>query len=126
MCIPNAQLCEVYVIMITNFSNQAGTVTFTQTNPVGGGTTACFPINTFNYPSTYYCQNAANPTPVLAPGASAGVYSSTSGLVIDSVTGTIDLLASTPGNYIVTSTSETTIVELVLQYHLLQLQELLL
>ncbi|MCF6128632.1 fibronectin type III domain-containing protein [Flavobacterium sp. AS60] len=108
MCIPNAQLCEVYVIMITNFSNQAGTVTFTQTNS-GGGTTACFPINTFNYPSTYYCQNAANPTPVLAPGAVAGVYSSTAGLVIDPVTGTIDLLASTPGAYVVTSTSATTI-----------------
>ncbi|WP_293892047.1 fibronectin type III domain-containing protein [Flavobacterium sp.] len=108
MCIPNAQLCEVYVIMITNFSNQAGTVTFTQTNS-GGGTTACFPINTFNYPSTYYCQNAANPTPVLAPGASAGVYTSTPGLVIDSATGTIDLLASTPGPYVVTSTSATTI-----------------
>ncbi|QBZ97027.1 fibronectin type III domain-containing protein [Flavobacterium sangjuense] len=108
MCIPNAQLCQVYVIMITNFSNQAGTVTFTQTN-TGGGTTACFPINTFNYPSTYYCQTAANPTPVLAPGATAGVYSSTAGLVIDPVTGTIDLLASTPGAYIVTSTSATTI-----------------
>ena len=110
MCIPNAQLCQVYVIMITNFSNQAGTVTFTQTNVGGGGgTTACFPINTFNYSSTSYCQNAANPTPVLAPGATAGVYTSTPGLVIDSVTGTIDLLASTPGAYVVTSTSATTI-----------------
>jgi gliding motility-associated-like protein len=108
MCIPNAQLCEVYVIMITNFSNQAGTVTFTQTNS-GGGTTACFPINTFNYPQTYYCQNQPNPTPVLAPGASAGTYTSTPGLVIDPVTGTIDLAASIPGNYIVTSTSATTI-----------------
>ena len=110
MCIPNAQLCEVYVIMITNFSNQAGTVTFTQTNiGGGGGTTACFPINTFNYSQTNYCQNQPNPTPVLAPGASAGVYTSTPGLVIDSVTGTIDLLASTPGAYVVTSTSATTI-----------------
>ena len=106
MCIPNAQLCQVYVIMITNFSNQAGTVTFTQTNG-GGGTTECFPINTFNYPATYYCQNGSNPTPVLAPGASSGVYTSTAGLVIDSVTGTIDLAASTPGPYIVTSTTLT-------------------
>ncbi len=108
MCIPNAQLCDVYVIMITNFSNQAGTVTFTQTN-TGGGTTACFPINTFNYPQTYYCQGQPNPTPVLAPGATAGVYTSTPGLVIDSATGTINLLASTPGAYVVTSTSATTI-----------------
>ena len=110
MCVPNAQLCEVYVIMITNFSNQAGTVTFTQTNiGGGGGTTACFPINTFNYSQTNYCQNQPNPTPVLDPGATAGVYTSTPGLVIDSVTGTIDLLASTPGAYVVTSTSATTI-----------------
>ncbi|MGC4040801.1 MAG: fibronectin type III domain-containing protein [Flavobacterium sp.] len=108
MCIPNAQLCQVYVIMITNFSNQAGTVTFTQTN-TGGGTTACFPINTFNYSQTYYCQNQPNPTPVLAPGASAGTYTSTAGLVIDPVTGTINLAASTPGAYVVTSTSQTTI-----------------
>lgn len=115
MCIPNAQLCEVYVIMITNFSNAAGTVTFTQTNN-GGGTTACFPINTFNYPQTYYCQNQPNPTPVLAPSATAGTYSSTTGLVFadsgtntGSASGTIDLLASTPGAYIVTSTTATTI-----------------
>jgi gliding motility-associated-like protein len=108
MCIPNAQLCEVYVIMITNFSNQAGTVTFTQTNS-GGGTTACFPINTFNYVPYTFCQNMPNPTPVLSPGAVAGTYSSTPGLVIDPVTGTINLAASTPGTYVVTSTSATTI-----------------
>jgi gliding motility-associated-like protein len=108
MCIPNAQLCEVYVIMITNFSNQSGNVTFTQTNS-GGGTTACFPINTFNYPQTTYCQDGVDPTPVLAPGASAGTYTSTTGLVIDSVTGTVDLSASTPGAYIVTSSTATTV-----------------
>jgi gliding motility-associated-like protein len=106
MCIPNAQLCEVYVIMITNFSNQPGFVTFTQTN-TGGGTTECFPINTFNYPQTYYCQNDPNPTPVLAPGASAGTYTSTPGLVIDPATGTINLAASTPGPYVITSTTQT-------------------
>jgi gliding motility-associated-like protein len=108
MCIPNAQLCEVYVIMITNYSNDAGTVTFTQTNS-GGGTTACFPINTFNYPLTTYCQDGADPTPVLAPNASAGTYTSTPGLVINSATGTVDLSASTPGAYVVTSSTATTI-----------------
>jgi len=108
MCIPNAQLCEVYVIMITNFSNQAGTVTFTQTN-AGGGTTACFPINTFNYPLTTYCQDGSDPTPILAPGASAGTYTSTPGLVIDPATGTVDLSASLPGAYVVTSSTATTV-----------------
>lgn len=107
MCIPNAQLCEVYVVMITNFANQAGTVTFTQTN-TGGGTTECFPINLFNYSRNAYCQNMPNPTPVLDPGATAGTYTSTPpGLIIDPVTGTIDLLASTPGTYQVTATTLT-------------------
>jgi gliding motility-associated-like protein len=105
MCIPNAQLCEVYVIMITNFSNQVGTVTFTQTNS-GGGTTECFPINRFSY-NTYYCQNEPNPSPVLAPGATSGTYSSTPGLVIDPVTGVINLAASIPGPYIITATTQT-------------------
>jgi len=106
VCIPDAQLCEVYVIMITNFSNQAGFVTFTQTNS-NGGTTECFPINTFNYPETRYCQNDVDPTPVPAPGAINGTYTSTPGLVIDPVTGVVDLSASTPGAYIVTSTTLT-------------------
>ena len=106
MCIPNAQLCEVYVVMITNFSNQAGSVTFTQTNN-GGGTTECFPINTFSYPLNSYCQDGIDPIPVLANGATAGTYTSTVGLVIDSITGVVDLSASTPGAYVVTSTTLT-------------------
>ena len=106
MCIPNAQLCEVYVVMITNFSNQAGSVTFTQTNS-GGGTTECFPINTFNYPLNSYCQDGVDPTPILANGATAGTYTSTAGLVINSATGVIDLSASTPGPYVITSTTLT-------------------
>jgi len=107
MCLPDAQLCEVYVLMITNFSNRSGMITFTQTN-TGGGTTACFPINIFNYPQNTYCQEAADPRPVLAPGAVAGVYSATpAGLVIDPVTGIIDLSASAPGSYQVTATTMT-------------------
>ncbi|RYY85675.1 MAG: hypothetical protein EOO15_16425, partial [Chitinophagaceae bacterium] len=107
MCLPNAQLCQVYVVMITNFANQPGYVTFTQTNSTtpGGGQTECYPDTTFNYSQTSYCQNAPDPTPVLATGAIPGaVYTSTPGLVIDPATGTIDLSASTPGVYVVTST----------------------
>ncbi|POS01828.1 gliding motility-associated-like protein [Flavobacterium croceum DSM 17960] len=41
--ITNAQAGEYYVILITNYSNQAGTVNFTQTNngQTGAGTTDC-------------------------------------------------------------------------------------
>jgi gliding motility-associated-like protein len=103
--IANAQLCEIYVVMITNFSDDPGFITFTQTNTSGGGTTACYPYNTFNYSANAYCQDAADPAPILIAGAVAGTYSSTPGLVIDPVTGIIDLSASTPGNYVVTSTT---------------------
>ncbi|HEX9980440.1 MAG TPA: fibronectin type III domain-containing protein, partial [Flavobacterium sp.] len=104
--IANAQLCQIYVVMITNFSDDPGFITFQQTNTTGGGTTICYPYNTFNYSANSYCQNAANPTPILVAGAVAGTYTSSSpGLVIDSVTGVINLAASTPGNYIVTSTT---------------------
>lgn len=107
MCIPNAQLCEVYVLMITNYSDDPGSITFTQTN-TGGGTTACFPINTFNYPQTTYCQDGVDPSPILAPGAAAGTYTaSPAGLVIDPIGGMIDVSASAPGVYQVTSTTLT-------------------
>ena len=111
ICIPNAQLCEVYVIMITNFSNQPGTVTFSQSN-TGGGTTSCFPINTFEYNRLRYCKNEVpnTVTPILGNGASAGTYSSTpAGLDLDSVTGVITLATSLPGVYTVTSETATVI-----------------
>lgn len=107
MCIPNAQLCDVYVLMITNYSDDPGMITFTQTN-ADGGTTACFPINTFNYDQTTYCQDGVDPTPRLNVGAAAGTYNATpAGLVIDPVTGTVDLSASAPGVYQVVSTTLT-------------------
>ena len=107
MCIPNAQLCEVYVVMITNYANLPGTVTFSQTN-AGGGTTACFPLNSFNYPNLNYCTTDPNPSPILAPSASNGTYSATPpGLDINPITGVITLISSLPGTYIVTSTTLT-------------------
>ena len=41
--INNAQLNDIYIVLITNFSNQPGTVTFTQTNlnGTGAGATNC-------------------------------------------------------------------------------------
>lgn len=104
--IPNAQLCQIYVVMITNYSDDPGFITFRQTNTTGGGTTACYPFNTFNYSANAYCQSAPNPSPILVTGAAAGTYTATpAGLSIDPVTGVINLAASTPGNYLVTSTT---------------------
>jgi gliding motility-associated-like protein len=105
--IPNALLCQVYVVMITNFSNQPGFVTFTQTNNTpGNGSTACFPYNTFNYSAPSYCQNATvNPTPIFVTGATTnGTFTAPAGLSINSSTGQINLAASTPGTYNVTNT----------------------
>lgn len=60
----------------------------------------------FSFASSSFCQNASNPFPVFASGASAGVFSATpAGLVFVNVnTGEIDLSASTPGAYTITNT----------------------
>ncbi|HET6245740.1 MAG: gliding motility-associated C-terminal domain-containing protein [Bacteroidetes bacterium] len=57
----------------------------------------------FNY-SGPFCLNEINPMPILAPGASSGNFSSSSGLSIDVNTGEIDLTTSSAGTYIVTNT----------------------
>jgi|GEM_PF-1468530 len=64
------------------------------------------PLNaTFSYANTSYCSNGTDPQVVLSSGASAGTFSaSPSGLSINSVTGTINLAASTAGSYTVTNT----------------------
>ncbi|WP_299891104.1 T9SS type A sorting domain-containing protein [uncultured Lacinutrix sp.] len=58
----------------------------------------------FGYSSASYDAGTdSNPTPTLSTGVSGGLYTSSPvGLVIDSNTGTIDLMGSTPGNYTVT------------------------
>ncbi|HOY30591.1 MAG TPA: gliding motility-associated C-terminal domain-containing protein [Bacteroidales bacterium] len=62
------------------------------------------PSAVFSYAGPY-CQDAADPLPVLAPGASAGTFSAIpSGLVfVSSSTGQVDLSASTAGTYTVTN-----------------------
>ena len=56
---------------------------------------------TFSYASNSFCQNTANPSPILGTGAVNGTFKATpSGLVfINDKTGEIDLTASTPGTY---------------------------
>ena len=55
--------------------------------------------------SPSYCVNGAtNPIVTLATGATAGTFSSTTGLTINPATGAITLSSSTPGTYTITNT----------------------
>ena len=96
-------------------TSTAGTYTVTYTIQASGGcaavpvttsvTITAVPVATFNYTGTPYCQTSANPTATLGVGATAGTFSSTSGLVfVSTSTGQINLSASTPGTYTVTNT----------------------
>ena len=55
----------------------------------------------FSYAGGAYCVDATDPTPSIT-GLTGGAFISGPGLSINSVTGTIDLSASTPGAYTVT------------------------
>ena len=59
---------------------------------------------TFSYGTLSFCSADSDPTPTIS-GTSGGVFSSTSGLVINASTGVIDLSGSTPGTYAVTYTT---------------------
>lgn len=59
----------------------------------------------FTYPDSVYCKYEDNPLPVLDPTSDVGIFSATpAGLELDSITGEIDLAASTEGTYIITNT----------------------
>jgi hypothetical protein len=99
---------------ITPSSSTLGGYTITYTVAASGGcagftTTTTVNINsapsaTFTYANAAYCSNGTNPTPTFGSGASAGLFSSTTGLSINATTGTIDLATSTAGTYTVTNT----------------------
>jgi len=109
--IANAVAGQFYIILITNFSNQAGYISLTQNNlgDAGHGTTLCCPDAYFSYSPVSYCKEVGvpNPIPTIANGSISGVFSSTitPGLVfVNTATGEIDLQASAPGNYVITNT----------------------
>jgi gliding motility-associated-like protein len=89
----------------------AGTYTVTYTvdatacSPLGVSTfditITAFPNATIAYTGSPYCEDTGFAT-VTFTGVTGGVYSSTGGLVIDAVTGAVDLNSSTPGSYTVT------------------------
>jgi gliding motility-associated-like protein len=63
------------------------------------------PVASFSYSQTPYCNNGSDPFPTFTGGGSAGVFSSTPGLVfVSTLTGQVSLSASTPGTYTVTNT----------------------
>jgi Bacterial Ig-like domain/Ig-like domain CHU_C associated len=99
--------------IVTLATSTAGTYTVTYTVAAAGGcatftTTAPITITaaanaTINYAGSPYCQAATTAT-VTRTGSAGGVYSSTTGLVINATTGDVDIAASTAGTYVVTYT----------------------
>ncbi|MCW3113800.1 MAG: C-terminal target protein [Segetibacter sp.] len=61
-------------------------------------TTTVAPSVSFVYPANPYCSNGTAAT-VNFSGTSGGAFSSTAGLSIDAVTGTVTISSSTPGTY---------------------------
>ncbi|RTY95843.1 gliding motility-associated C-terminal domain-containing protein [Flavobacterium sp. GT3R68] len=106
--IGNAQAGQYYVVLITNYSGQSGTISFQQTNATvpGAGTTVCCPEAYFTYNPATYCKNGGpNPTAVINANSVAGIFSSSPGLVfVSNLSGEINLAASVAGNYVVTNT----------------------
>ncbi|MDY0099912.1 MAG: hypothetical protein RBR81_11975 [Bacteroidales bacterium] len=89
----------------------SGTLSVTATNDCGTSSARTVDIEVisaqFEYSGYPYCQNDPDPYPDMGTGSLAGTFSSSPGLVfISSLTGQIDLAASTPGNYTVTNTVE--------------------
>ena len=67
-------------------------------------TITALPVATFIYDSATYCKTGANPVLTYTSGGVAGVFSSSTGLVLNPTTGAINLATSIPGNYVITNT----------------------
>ncbi|GAB2858093.1 hypothetical protein GCM10027044_17630 [Hymenobacter ruber] len=100
---------------ITLSSSTPGTYTVTNTIAAANGCSAATataqvtitaaPVATFSYATTSYCvSGATNPAVALGTGATAGTFTSTTGLTLNATTGAITLSSSTPGTYTVTNT----------------------
>ena len=96
-------------------ASTAGTYTVTNTIAAAGGcgditATASviitkLPVATFSYVGSPYCSDAGAKTATLGSGATAGLFTSTPGLVfLNTVTGEVDLANSIAGTYTVTNT----------------------
>ena len=89
-----------------------GTYTITYSFTGGGCSNAtttsitikALPAATINYGGSPYC--ATGISTVTQSGTAGGTYTAPAGVVIDAATGDIDLVASTPGTYTITYTSQ--------------------
>ena len=95
-------------IDLANSSVGTYTVTYSFTGACPSSENAVITITNsfsaiFSYTATTYCTSDSDPSPVFSNGGSAGVFSSSNGLSINSA-GLIDLSASTAGNYTVLNT----------------------
>jgi gliding motility-associated-like protein len=93
---------QVYVLMITNFSQDKGFIRITQTT--GPIPPICCPYTNFSYPGTFFCQGSSTIMPTPQSGGTLGTFSVTpAGLIINPATGQIDL-SSPVGSYTVKNT----------------------
>ncbi|OWY23806.1 PKD domain-containing protein [Sphingobacteriales bacterium UPWRP_1] len=66
---------------------------------------ATVPTATFGYSNTAYCKGSGFAAPLMAIGATSGIWSAMpGGLVINETNGIIDLNNSAPGEYVITNT----------------------
>ena len=96
-------------IDLANSTTGTYTVTYTIAGSCGSSSTQSITIApvdnaNFSYAQNAYCQNDTDPSPTIT-GTSGGVFSSSTGLVINASTGGIDVSASTPATYVVTYTT---------------------
>lgn len=57
------------------------------------------PVTQFNYSEDFYCTDATNPQPELATDFTTGGTFSATGLIVNAVTGEVDLSSATAGTY---------------------------
>ncbi|MES2556069.1 MAG: gliding motility-associated C-terminal domain-containing protein [Bacteroidota bacterium] len=62
------------------------------------------PDASFTYAPMGFCQSGTDPAPIFGPTSSGGVFTSTAGLILNALSGVVDVSASTPGTYTVTNT----------------------
>ncbi|MCG2610445.1 choice-of-anchor J domain-containing protein, partial [Flavobacterium sp. SM15] len=105
--IPFAQQGQIYILLVTNFSDDPGHITISQlnNNAPGAGQTLCCPDPYFKYDPVTYCTNGAtNPVAIINAGSVAGTFScvnSTALVFANTATGEINLAATPPGTYLI-------------------------